>query len=661
MKLRRVLAVGIVAGLAAVPSVVSLGDAPLASDKPLASSERSSSAVLNLAPPRDGEALGSWAARLALDPVSARIDAWAGAPLYFSDDPAGALYGGLTRLSRQLAAETAWHNLNAAKDGLLLGQEADYGFDKARMLDMTLKGLAETGKRVLDYSTIAALSNMEIRAGLGTDQKPAYSLLTVQPLYEDEAGRHNVFAQGGLGYRYDNHQGRTTANLGLGYRYLTPDEKWLYGVNAFYDHEFPYDHQRASVGVEAESSLYRVGANYYLGLSGWRNSRTYIQEKALNGADLELAGRLESFPQLEMAVRGSYWNYYDGETNVRELALRGEYAPVPALRFRLEGRDDNVSKPNIAATFGLKYTFGVPWKDQFKPMPPARLLSVKARRFDVVERQNIIKVQERVAGGPNMVAIYAKGTSYRMGCYDPDDYDPDPVPNDYTNNDRECQEDEKPEHDVDFKYNFEIGKYEVTWDEYMLCVDDGACIEPEEEFPFHGKGSRPVIWVSWDAVTTEYIPWLNAKTGRTYRLPSEAEWEYVARAGSNTVYPWGDDVTLAGTYANCNEAAIAACDDGFVYTTSPVGSFSANAWGVYDMIGNVEEWVQDTQDKLANGGYNNVPSDGSAYTATADDRVLRGGSWSSSGDDVVRSASRHYHNQKYGLQDIGFRLARTIP
>ena len=200
---------------------------------------------------------------------------------------------------------------------------------------------------------------------------------------------------------------------------------------------------------------------------------------------------------------------------------------------------------------------------------------------------------------------------------------------------------------------FRLGKYEVTFAQWDACVADGGC---EGYSPYDGwvgyaiswgRKNRPVINVNWDD-TQSFIDWLNSKTGGSFRLPTEAEWEYAARAGSTTKYSWGDDI--GSNQANCDNEN---CGDSWEYT-APVGSFPANAWGLHDMHGNVWEWVQDCW----NGSYESAPTDGSAWTAgRCSARLVRGGSWY---DDpsYLRSAFRYSGNRLNRYMDIGFRLAQ---
>ena len=163
--------------------------------------------------------------------------------------------------------------------------------------------------------------------------------------------------------------------------------------------------------------------------------------------------------------------------------------------------------------------------------------------------------------------------------------------------------------------SFELSQYEVTFEEYDAFTDATGRRRTDDEG--WGRGRRPVINVSWhDAVA--YTQWLSSQTGEHYRLPSEAEWEYAARAGSTTKYSWGNDI--GHNRANCGGCG--SQRDG--RQTAPVGSFSANSWGLHDMHGNVAEWVQDCW----NDNYRGAPTDGSAWeSGECFLRVLRGGSW----------------------------------
>ena len=231
--------------------------------------------------------------------------------------------------------------------------------------------------------------------------------------------------------------------------------------------------------------------------------------------------------------------------------------------------------------------------------------------------------------------------------------------------------DEGPVREVMISAPFAIGVTEVTFAEWDACVVDNGCggYHPGDEG--WGRGLRPVINVSWmDA--DQYISWLSRKTGRTYRLLSEAEWEYAARAQTNTVRYWGDsheeqcryanglDESAGGEYPNLDlefELELAACDDGHVHTAPVDAAFVPNKWGLQHMLGNVWEWTVDCQ----HANYIGAPYDGSAWTrnCSSGELILRGGSWINSPDEL-RSAERFYQSRDHRSMFIGFRVARTL-
>ncbi|MEW8693596.1 MAG: SUMF1/EgtB/PvdO family nonheme iron enzyme [Candidatus Thiodiazotropha endolucinida] len=215
--------------------------------------------------------------------------------------------------------------------------------------------------------------------------------------------------------------------------------------------------------------------------------------------------------------------------------------------------------------------------------------------------------------------------------------------------------DEAPQHKVQI-HPFALGKTEVTFDDYDRFVDATGRQRPDDQG--WGRGLRPVINVSWhDAVA--YTEWLSRETGNHYRLPSEAEWEYAARAGTITAYPWGDQASH--DHANygkdeCCEGLAEGADKWI--NTAPVGQFTPNNWQLYDMSGNVWEWVQDCYV----GSYEGAPRDGTPREdrGTCGSRVLRGGSWLY-GPLGVRSANRFGNSQSSSNRsyNTGFRLARA--
>ena len=207
-------------------------------------------------------------------------------------------------------------------------------------------------------------------------------------------------------------------------------------------------------------------------------------------------------------------------------------------------------------------------------------------------------------------------------------------------------DDEKPVHKVSVPA-FRIGKYEVTFAQWDRCVVEGGCGGYSPNDRGRGRENRPVINVSWDDAQL-YIDWLNSKTNSGFRLPTEAEWEYAARAATTTEYPWGNDI--GSNQANCKNDN---CGDSYE-NTAPVGSFQENAWGLHDMHGNVWEWVEDCW----NDNYTGTPRDGSAWTSgNCRERLSRGGSWYSIARHL-RSADRIKYEHSFRHIGLGFRLAQ---
>lgn len=223
----------------------------------------------------------------------------------------------------------------------------------------------------------------------------------------------------------------------------------------------------------------------------------------------------------------------------------------------------------------------------------------------------------------------------------------------------------KPPHKVTIIKPFAVSRYEVTFAECQACVAGGGCngYTASDEFGW-GKGARPVINVDWHDAQA-YVAWLSEVTGKHYRLLSDAEYEYATRAGTTTVYPWGNDIKPNGkAMANCK-----GCGSRWDHKrTAPVGSFTAegfvgtfpaNAFGLHDMVGNVFEWTEDCW----HYSYNGAPRDGSAWLKAdggdCTQRVVRGGDWGNA-PDLSRSAYSIGFVTDDRYYDLGFRVARTL-
>ncbi|WP_181705477.1 SUMF1/EgtB/PvdO family nonheme iron enzyme [Chthonobacter rhizosphaerae] len=236
--------------------------------------------------------------------------------------------------------------------------------------------------------------------------------------------------------------------------------------------------------------------------------------------------------------------------------------------------------------------------------------------------------------------------------------------------DRSATDNERPAHRA-VVGAFAMTRFPITFAEWDACVADGGC-PPVPDDGGWGRGQRPVVNVSWTDANA-YAAWLSARTGAVWRLPSETEWEYAARAGTDTTRFWGDDPAAACGFANVYDTAALApgrtagdasawagtphgCSDGYA-GTAPVGSFRPNPFGLSDMIGNVWQWVGDCwrDDYSAASGTAEPASD-----PECQERVLRGGSWLSQ-PSAARSSARMRSDPVERDTNFGFRLVRQLP
>jgi formylglycine-generating enzyme required for sulfatase activity len=253
-----------------------------------------------------------------------------------------------------------------------------------------------------------------------------------------------------------------------------------------------------------------------------------------------------------------------------------------------------------------------------RPEPAVRL---EESTTPAAGQSRVLTLSPRLTNSIGMEFVLIAAGTFRMGWHDGGFY-------------------ENPVHQVTISQPFYLGKYAVTqgqWDAVMRT----------NRSHFTGNPNHPVVRVSWEE-TQEFIRELTAKEGSTiYRLPTEAEWEYACRAGSTTVYSFGDDPHQLDEYGWYSENARAR--------THPVGQLKPNAWGLYDMHGNVWEWVQDWD-----GMYSPEPVTDPRGPSSGLCRVVRGGSWNNSAE-VCRSASRYRDMLRISNANFGFRLLRAAP
>jgi formylglycine-generating enzyme required for sulfatase activity len=226
--------------------------------------------------------------------------------------------------------------------------------------------------------------------------------------------------------------------------------------------------------------------------------------------------------------------------------------------------------------------------------------------------------------------------------------------------------DEKPQRTVKIARPFAVAKTETTFAQWDACVADGKC--PKADDAGFGRGKFPAVNLSW-AEAKGYVTWLSAKTGKSYRLLSESEFEYAVRGGTKTPWFWGgnDDKKKTCEFANLHDEkgkeahpnyvwSHVLCNDGAA-ENAEVGQYKANPFGLHDMLGNVREWVEDCHQ----AGYSGAPEDGSArkHEGKCEKRVVRGGAWLD-GPSTARSAYRYSEEEGMRNHQTGFRVARDL-
>ena len=216
---------------------------------------------------------------------------------------------------------------------------------------------------------------------------------------------------------------------------------------------------------------------------------------------------------------------------------------------------------------------------------------------------------------------------------------------------------EGPRHNVTIPAAFAVGRFAVTFEEWEACVAGGGCGGYKPNDKGWGRGNRPVINISWNNAQA-YAAWLSEETGKPYRLLTDAEFEYVARAGTTTPFHWGSSIDPSkANYDGTVEAYQGGGTRGeYRQQTLPVKSFKPNGWGLYQVHGNVYTWVQDCWA----GDYEGAPADGSAITSRdCLRRTMRGGSWYNKPSDV-RAAYKNWYFSTYWNAKLGLRVARSL-
>ena len=336
-----------------------------------------------------------------------------------------------------------------------------------------------------------------------------------------------------------------------------------------------------------------------LGQASKMPSGTYISfASAPRTTALDGAGRNSPFTTALMkAIKIPNIKIEEAFKQVRSEVQR-TFGQTPGKNFSLEGY----------------FYFNPKSNDTIVPTPPPYIPSTPTSNS-----------YTETATGVSFSMMYVQGGTFQMGSADED-----------------ASSWEKPVHTVRVN-NFYIGKYEVTFDEYDKFCDATGKEKPDDVG--WGRGTRPVIKVSWNDAKA-YCTWLSETSGKKYRLPTEAEWEYAARGGSNNIYSGSSDIDVTGWYAENSDKK-----------THAVGSKTRNSFGLYDMSGNVWEWCSDWYDEKY---YENSPEDNPKGAATGSGRVYRGGAWSSAALRC-RVSDRVGYAPAYRNTTLGFRVVFSSP
>jgi formylglycine-generating enzyme required for sulfatase activity len=346
------------------------------------------------------------------------------------------------------------------------------------------------------------------------------------------------------------------------------------------------------------------------------------------GARLQAAQKLNGRPDIAAGLDQADQDYLTACASAEAVAkrrTRGTRAALGALAF-------SVVAGALAWHYEAYLKDGVHWITVVRPYIAAQVqpyvLAAAAER--ALKPGDSFRECAKDAFCPDM--IVAPAGEFMMGS-------PDTEPGRFAN--------EGPQHRVAIPRPFAVSEFDVTFDDWDACVSIGGC--PDVDDSTYGRERKPVINVTW-VQAQQYVAWLGRMTGKPYRLLTEAEWEYVARAGATTAYSWGDDVGAG--QANC-----VGCGSKWdKVETSPVGSFPPNPFGLYDMAGDVWQWVQDCTHR----DYGEAPTDGSEWTGgDCNEHIVRGGSWLAK-PPFLRSAFRAEFPPEEHNTDIGFRVARSL-
>jgi len=372
-----------------------------------------------------------------------------------------------------------------------------------------------------------------------------------------------------------------------------------------------------AVKKEREKTINEIQSQKQIVLAEIKRAKQQaLDPTAINELRDDLVEMEQRLKQVQQAMNGTQIKAFESqlvkfETRITQVQQTLGSLPVAELQTQVAGIEGKLNQLNLATA-----------PNQVEPKKLAiDKVEIKGQSSGKGSFRHRLKIG---GNGPEMVTIPTG--RFQMGS---------------NRSDRE-----KPIHWVSIK-TFAMSRYEITFDEYDAFAKATGKAKPSDYG--WGRGNRPVINVSWhDAVA--YTKWLSEQTGQQYRLPTEAEWEYAARAGTETDYWWGNEI--GKNRVNCNRSGSKWSGK----STSPVGSFEANPFGLYDTVGNAWEWCADNWHE----NYEGAPTDGSVWKgANESRRVLRGGSWNFN-PDFCRTAYRYWLTSDNRNQNFGFRVAVAV-
>jgi len=353
-------------------------------------------------------------------------------------------------------------------------------------------------------------------------------------------------------------------------------------------------------------------------------------------ADVYAATNEKQLPELSLSLIGEFYLHGKPEAGESQAA-----PPPPDPAAVAWEAVKNTKDPQLVQEYLQQFSNGI-----FAALARSRLRSITEQKvagvFQVPSKLTLDKVKpgeelQDCDQCPKMVVIPAG--RFSMGA---------------AADEQLRKKSEGPQRPVVITTPFSVSKFEVTFDQWEACALEGGCNGHKPKDSGWGRGRRPAIHVSWDDAKA-YVEWLRQKTGKPYRLLSEAEWEYAARGGTTGAYATGTGITPLQANFDGSIATSSRANTTYRGKTVDVGSFTPNPYGLHDMHGNVMEWVEDCW----NPDHSGAPLDGSPRGGDCKRRVLKGGAWYYEAA-YLRSAARLSYPATTRLNVVGFRVARTL-